>query len=92
MASEDSNSNDRSQYVAEAASYVTPYFKPALDRRGATDLFTTHEVWQSIVRLNPNTNVSEGDVFTMLEEHCFLYQPDDTLLSLEYKWLMVRIR
>ena len=83
---------DRSQYVAEAASYVTPYFKPALDRRGATDLFTTHEVWQSIVRLNPNTNVSEGDVFTMLEEHCFLYQPDDTLLSLEYKWLMVRIR
>ena len=92
MASEDSNSNDRSQYVAEAASYVTPYFRPLISRDDATDLFTTHEVWQSIVRLNPNTAVTEGDVFAMLEEHCFLYQPDDTLLSLEYKWLMVRIR
>lgn len=87
---EDNNDNDRSKYVAEAATYVTPYFKPATNRSGATDLFTTREIWQSIVRLNPDTNVTIGDVFSMLEEHCFLYEPDSTLLSLEYKWLLVR--
>ena len=66
-------------------------FRPVSDIADATDFFTTSEIRNSIVDINPDTEVSTDQIIAFLQDNQYHYIPEPGKLSLHFKWMVKRI-
>jgi len=66
-------------------------FLPVSDIADATDFFTTQEIVNSILDINPVAEFGTDSIIAFLEENNYQYIPEPGKLSLHFKWMVKRI-
>lgn len=78
------NSDKENDYIVSLMSV----YAPALSECEATHWFTTHEVFEAIRNIDPATSVTESDVYQILHDAGFRYQPRPGSVGCEFRWMM----
>ena len=66
-------------------------FKPVSDISEATDFFTTQEILNSILDIDPVNELSPDELITYLEVNKYQFIPEPGKLSLHFKWMVKRL-
>jgi hypothetical protein len=78
-------------------SSVSPYidvlmesFKPAKSNDAATHLFSTDEIYDAIVSLNPGAQISKEDVYQAMIDAGFIFKPRAGTSGIDFRWLLLQ--
>ena len=83
--------------MPETKSNIGPYidvlmesFKPASTNEGATHFFSTDEIYDAIVQLNPGAEISSIDVYQAMIDAGFIFKPRAGTSGIDFRWLLLQ--
>ena len=79
------NNSDKEIYFIVALMEV---YAQALSECEGTHWFTSHDLVEAIRNIDPATSVTESDVYQILHDAGFRYQPRPGSVGCEFRWMM----
>jgi len=65
-------------------------FKPANTNEGATHFFSTDEIHDAIIQLNPGADISSQDVYQAMIDAGFIFKPRAGTSGIDFRWLLLQ--
>ena len=81
---EEQNITDISIHIAA----LSASFKPATDVRHATHWFTTDEVYDAILRIDPAVNISKAQVHQAMIDAGYQYRIRPGSSGIDFRWML----
>lgn len=63
-------------------------FKPAPDARHTTHWFTTDEVYDAILRIDPGVHITKDQVHQAMHDAGYQYQNRPASAGLDFRWML----
>lgn len=83
----DKPSSDISDFIVA----IRSHFRPAENPEEATHRYSTAEIREAIVELNPGLSITDADVFVAMREAGFTFDTVPGAQSLMFKWLLINM-
>jgi hypothetical protein len=86
----DKINNDQQQLLQRCISVLMDAFKPSISADDATHFFTTEEVYNAILELNPGAEISKEDIYQAMLDNGFIFHTRKGSTSLGFFWCLIQ--
>lgn len=69
-------------------SAIMEYYKPASTLQEASHFFSTEEIYNAIIDINPGSELSKNEVFQAMIDAGFIFKVQPGKIGLDFRWLL----